>query len=453
MLLDFFYILLLLLASPFVLWKMATKARVRAGLWERLGLKAARRAGDRPCIWVHGVSVGEVLAAKPLIREIERELPGFEVAISTTTNMGREVAEKHYPGKHVLYYPLDLSFAVRRALHAVRPDMIVLVELEIWPNFLREAYREGIPVALVNGRISERSFRGYRLVKKLLFRPLAKIRRFCVQTVEYGARFRALGIAAEQILVTGTLKYDGLPSVEDAATLEKEHRAALGLGDAPVLVCGSTHAPEEREILGAYQRLKADFPDLRLVLVPRHVERIEEVLRDVREAGAKVIRKTELAPAAVGAHCGAPLQSATQAEDPVIVVDTMGELAKIYAAATVVFVGGSLVDHGGQNMLEPAGLGRATIFGPHVENFRESADLLLRAGGAAQVADAAELERVVRDLLRDPARRADMGRCAWAAIDAHRGAAAKTVAVLKEVLAGDAGVDFPVMPARPAVVG
>jgi 3-deoxy-D-manno-octulosonic-acid transferase len=444
-LLDAIYLFVLALGAPLVLGLLATRPRVRAGLCARLGIKVERRPGDRPCIWVHGVSVGEVLAAKPLVREIERELPDFEVAISTTTNMGRAVARKHFPGKHVFYYPLDLSFAVRRALEAVRPDMIVLIELEIWPNFLRAAYRERIPVVLVNGRISERSYRGYRVVKSLLFRPLAKIRRFCVQTEEYAGRFAALGISDEQLLVTGTLKYDSLPSAEDAALLGKEYRAKLGLGDAPALVCGSTHGPEERELLAVWKRLRERVPALRLVLVPRHVERLEEVLREVRDAGERVIRKTEL-----DARAGA--SPAPDGPKEVIVVDTMGELAKIYAAATVVFVGGSLVAHGGQNMLEPAGLGRATVFGPHVENFRESADLLLRAGGAEQVQDAVGLERALAELLGDPARRADMGQRAWAAISERRGAAAKTVAVLKEVLAGEARRALRSTPAAPAAV-
>jgi 3-deoxy-D-manno-octulosonic-acid transferase len=427
-LLDFLYLLGLGVAVPFVVWKMATRSRVRAGLFERLGLRVGRRPGGRPCIWVHGVSVGEVLAAKPLVREIERELPAYEVAISTTTNMGLEVARKHFPGKHVFYYPLDFSWSVRRALEAVRPDLIVLVELEIWPNFLGEAYQAGIPVVLVNGRISEKSFRGYRLVKKLLFRPLAKIRRFCVQTDEYAARFLALGVPREQILVTGTLKYDGLPAPEDAERFGAEYRERLGLGAAPVLVCGSTHPPEERELLAVYRRLRAEIPSLRLVLVPRHLERLEDVLREVRDAGERCVRKRE-----IDAGTAAPAPEAGPA--PVIVVDTMGELARVYAAATVVFVGGSLVRRGGQNMLEPAGLGRATIFGPHVENFRESAEMLLRAGGAVQVGDAADLERTLRELLAQPARRADMGARARAAIEAHHGAAARSVAVVKEVLA------------------
>jgi 3-deoxy-D-manno-octulosonic-acid transferase len=309
--------------------------------------------------------------------------------------------------------------------------VILLVELEIWPNFLRAAFREQIPVVLVNGRISEKSYKGYRLVKKLLFRPLDKIRRFCVQTEVYADRFLKLGVPASQILVTGTLKYDALPVADDAARLDAEYRGRLGLGAAPVIVAGSTHAPEERELLSVYNRLRARIAGLRLVLVPRHLERTEEVLSDVRSAGLTTLRKTE-----IDAH-GLPREG----ETPVIVVDTIGELANVYAAATVVFVGGTLTDRGGQNMLEPAGLGRATVFGPRVENFKESAEMLLAAGGAAQVADAAALEGLLSDLLGDAPRREEMGRRARAAIDARRGAAAKTIGVLKDVIARDARLE------------
>lgn len=418
---DLAYLLLLGLAAPYVLFKLATRARVRAGLAERLGLRVERRPGEGPCIWIHGVSVGEVLAAKPLVQEIEHELPGYEVAISTTTNTGLDVARKHFPGKRAFYYPLDLSFAVKRVLDAIRPAMIVLVELEIWPNFLREAYRRGIPVVLVNGRISEKSYRGYRFVKRFLFRPLAKIRCFCVQTGEYAGRFIGLGVPPDQVLVTGTLKYDSLPVPGAAAALEREYREKLALGESRVLVCGSTHPPEEREVIAVWKRLKEDHRDLKLVLVPRHVERVPEVVREARDAGVPAVLKT-----ALDARKAAPAD--------VVIVDTMGELAKVYACATVVFVGGSLVPHGGQNMLEPAGLGRPTIFGPHVANFRESADLLLAAGAAEMVDDGAGLERAVRTLLGDPERAAEMGQRARATIDSRRGAAAKTVAVLRGIL-------------------
>lgn len=422
---DLVYLLGLVVALPIVIWKMATRARFRAGLFERLGITVARRPGDRPCIWVHGVSVGEVLASKPLVRALERELPEYEIAISTTTNTGLAVARRNFPGHHVFYWPLDVWFAIERVLAAIRPSMIVLVELEIWPNFLRLAYRAGIPVVLVNGRISERSFRGYRIVKRFLFRPLQRIRTFCVQTETYARRFTALGVPESQVLVTGSLKYDNLASAEEAAPLEREYRTRLGLGDAPALVCGSTHAPEEREILAVYKRLAEEIPELRLILAPRHVERAAEIAREARDAGFEVARKTDV-------DKGAP-------SAPVVIVDTIGELSKIYAAASVAFVGGSLVPHGGQNMLEPAGLGRATLFGPHVDNFRESADLLLRAGGAELVADAEALEAALRRLLRDPAAAEAMGRRAREAVDGQRGASARTVAVLREILVRNGG--------------
>lgn len=422
---DFAYFGALHLAWPYLLWKVAPARGRRhlAGLAERLGRCPPRRS-DRPCVWIHGVSVGEIRAAGPLIAALDDALPGHDIALSTTTGTGQEVARRSYAGRHVFYYPLDLSFAVRRCFDAIRPDLVILVELEIWPNFLGEAWRRRVPVALVNGRISEKSFKGYRLVRRWLFDPIGKIGRFCVQTETYAQRFRALGVPDRQIHVTGSMKYD---QIRVAAPADGEAvRRDMGVGlDEAVLIGGSTHPGEERALLLAYQRLRARHQRLRLVLVPRHNERAEEVRRLVTDLGERAVRRTERMHAGV---------TAPMPPGEVLIVDTIGELGRLYAAADVVFVGGSLIPHGGQNMLEPAALGKPTVFGPSYENFIEPVERLLAARGARLVPGEPELERALGELLDRPAEARAMGERGREAMLAARGATARTVAVIQDLL-------------------
>ena len=422
-LVDFAYYGGLLLLSPALAVKFGRKRGRRhlAGLRERLGACHRREDGQR-CIWIHGVSVGEILAAAPLIEALEESLPDYEIVLSTTTSTGQEVAKKAYPGLRVIYYPLDFTWAVRRVLDAIRPDLVILVELEIWPNFLSEAYRRKIPVALVNGRISERSFSRYRYVRGWLFDPLGKVGRFCVQTERYADRFRKLGLPAEQIYVTGSMKYDQLKlSQVDGA----ETREDMGIGPGEtVLIGGSTHPSEELALVDAYRELRQEFSDLRLVLVPRHTERAPEVAKIVREAvGEPVLRSQQV-----------------QAEDrslkpgTVLLVDTIGELGRLYCAADVVFVGGSLIPHGGQNMLEPVAFGKPTVFGPYWDNFKEQVERLTAADGVREVKDARELTQVLGQLLRNPEEAQGMGKRGQDALLAARGATGRTLAVLRNYL-------------------
>jgi 3-deoxy-D-manno-octulosonic-acid transferase len=444
LLLDLFWIAAAVLGAPLLAWKLATKARWRVGLLERLGIRLPPPGGGRPVIWVHAVSVGEVHAARPLIREIERALPDHEVVISTVTSTGLEVARRHMPGNRSFFYPLDISFAVRRLLRAVRPRMVVLVELELWPTFLATARAAGIPVVVANGRISERSARHYRFVRRLITRPIT---RFCVQNEEYAQRFLGLGVAPERVLITGNLKYD-TPALEaegDAAAAARALRARLGIAEgAPVIVAGSTHPSEERTCALAWTSLRKRFPGLRLVVAPRHLERLAALERDLAEAGVATVRKTVLdARASAGEAAAAPgsgsAGAGTAPEPPVVILDTMGELSRLYLVADVVFVGGSLIPHGGQNMLEPAALGKPTVFGPHVRNFQAIARDLLAAGGAEQVADAAALAPALERILADGARAASMGASAQAFVARHRGAARRTVEVLVEAIGAPSG--------------
>jgi 3-deoxy-D-manno-octulosonic-acid transferase len=429
---DGLYFALLLLGLPVFVFKILTSRRWRAGLRERLGTTPARE-GTGPCLWIHGVSVGEVLAARTLVALIAREMPDWEVVLSTTTRAGNEVARRHFPSCRVFYYPLDFSFVTDRVLRRIRPDAVLLMELEIWPNFLLSTSRRGIPVFLVNGRISGKSLRGYRVLQRVIPEPMDRIGLYCVQTDAYAERFRALGVPAGRLFVTGTMKFDTV--VADGGK-DAEGALAASLGFDPgdwVLVAGSTHGSEEAAVLAAFRAVLDGDPRARLVLAPRHLERLDEVEAAVRDAGLRSRRRTA-AP-----EPGAPVA-------PVVVLDTMGELAALYAVADVVFVGGSLVPHGGQNPMEPAGLGKPVLTGPHTWNFEEVVEVLAAAGGVEVVADGAALATAVRRLHgdRDEARR--RGALAREAVRRGRGATRRILDLVRERL----GVAAPASAGGPA---
>jgi len=425
---DGMYLLALVVCLPLLAFKMATRSRFRAGLGERLG-RVPRRRGDEPCLWVHGVSVGELLAASQFVALFRNVYPGWKIVLSTTTQAGHAVATQRFPGDRVIYYPLDLGPIVRRVFRRIRPTLVILIELEIWPNFLLFAGRAGVPVALINGRISHRSYRGYRVWQPFLAEPMRRISLYCVQNKKYAARLRALGVPGSKIRVTGTMKYDTIMT-EGVDTLRREMIDQLGLGPGSVvLIGGSTHPPEERILLDAYRELVAEFPDLVLVLVPRRPERFDEVESEIRQTGFHAARRSRTK------------EGRTRLAGEVILVDTIGELGRIYAAADMVFVGGSLVAHGGQNMMEPAGLGKAVLFGPSVENFQDSVDLLLRDEAAMMVRDAAHLGEVLRALLTDIERVREMGRRAREIVRRNQGASRRNLEMLHELFDESLGID------------
>lgn len=404
---DLGWIAFAVLGSPWLLWKSLRRRGFGGMVLGRLGrgLGAVPRR-TRPRILVHGVSVGEVKAARALIERLRERHPGFEVVLSTTTDTGLEVARQMAPDLVRVRFPADLSPVVKRFLAAVDPALVILVELEVWPNFLRLCNRQGRPIVVVNGRITQGSHDRY-----LFFRLLPEFNRislYCVQSEEYAGRFAQLGVERERIVVTGNVKFDGLRTGAVPAGDELT-RFVHGDGHArrPVLVAGSTHDPEELLVARA---ARAASSGLRLVLVPRHPHRAEAVAATLAQEGLAVQRLTEL--------------RAGVAPDParLLLVDTIGELERLYSLADLVYVGGSLVPHGGQNMLEPAAQGKACLFGPHVDNFVQEATLLLEAGAARQVEGPAELERELRRLLEDPAARQAMGRAGVQAVSAQRGA-------------------------------
>ncbi len=376
-----------------------------------------------PRCWIHAVSVGEAAAAVSLVEAIGRRWPQLAIVMTTVTPTGARIVTGRL-GRLAThrYFPVDLPGPVRRALDAVRPRFFIGLETELWPNFLRALASRGIPAMVANGRISDRSFRRYLLVRGLVARMLRRVSVFAMQSAEDARRIIALGAPAERVVVTGNLKAD--LRVEPTG-LDPAWQRLLRCDPGRLLwIAGSTHHGEEAAVLDAYQRLKPRFAGLGLLVAPRHPGRTDEVERLIRDRGLPAVRRT------------AP--GAAEDGEAVIILDTVGELAGLYGLADVVFVGGSLVPTGGHNMLEPAQRRKPVLFGPHTSNFRESAELLRSAGAAVVVHDAIELAREVERLLQDPDLRGKMGEAGFAAVAARQGALAETLALIERHLMGGA---------------
>lgn len=388
----------------------------------------------RRSIWIHAVSVGEALAAKPLVAHLRDAWPAHRLLVSTTTATGQHVARRLGPAVDAVFYaPLDLTPFVARALDRIAPDLLVLIDTEIWPNLLRACRRRGVRTVLVNGRLSDRSYRRYRLVRPFMRRVIGGLDRVCAQTGEWGARFVDLGASPDRVTVTGSLKFDAAGDAAGAQPHEGDRvlrRFAFAAG-RPVIIAASTLRGEEEPILRAFARLRRSAPDAVLIIAPRHPERFEEVRRIAAGQGFAAVRRTELAPG------GRPAAEVT-------VLDTIGELAGLFRLATVVFMGGSLVAAGGHNILEPAAFGKAIVFGPHMENFAEIANLFAARGGAWRLRSRRELGAALETLLAEPERRARLGAAARALVEENRGARRRTLAVMADLLpsgAADRDVD------------
>lgn len=427
LLLDAVYAGGLLVGSPWFLYKMARTGKYRSGLGERLGFVEPRAAGE--CIWVHGVSVGEILAARGLVAALEKELPDVEIVVSATTNTGCAVAKKTYPGKRVFYYPLDFSRAVARSFRRIRPSLVVLMEFEVWPNFLRRAEREGVSVVVANGRITDRAFSRLKRFAPFARGMLRGVTLYLMQTDKYRERLLDLGAAPERVEVTGNVKFDTLSTEIDRERAARL-RCEMGVREGEILVIGgSTHASEEEALLAACAELKARDPRIRLLIVPRHKERFEEVALVIENAGCRLFRRSWLAA------------GRKPAGDEILLGDTMGELESLYEAADVAFVGGTLIPHGGQNMMEPAAKGKPVIFGPSVENFPVGPDLLIEAGAAVQIESGAQLARAIEAYL-DPDMARAAGRAGADVVRTLKGATARTLARISEVFRQrDTGTD------------
>ena len=422
LLLDCVYLLIFLLGLPYAVYKTLTSERFRAGWGERFGGVPALEPGFR--IWVHCASVGEVMLVRTLVPLLEKTYPEADVVLSTNTNTGMETARKQFPGRTVFYYPLDFSPIVRKVLGRIKPSAVILVELELWPNFLACGKRSGIPIVVVNGRMTETSARGYRRLGPVARRMFTAPDHVAVQDEEYAERFERLGVPPDRLTVAGTMKYDTV-ATEVAPGVVEGYRDALKLSaDDMVLLGGCTH-PGEDEALVAYAKRNAGS-GLRLVLVPRHRERADEVERLIREAGLAPVRKTAID------RGDAPADF--DRERHVILVDTTGELATLYAVATVVFVGGSLIEHGGQNMIEPAALGKPVVVGPHTWNFRRTVDLLAAGQAIVEVKDEDELYTVLDRLIESPERRDELGREARKLVLGAKGATERNFHAIRPIL-------------------
>ena len=410
--------LVFVLLSPLLLLARKT----RQGFLERFGVHppGTLAEGGWPRVWLHGASAGDLQALAPMIARFRARFPDARILLSTITDTGRAMATQRLRAQvdGLVYAPWDLAGSTRRAVRALRPDLLVLEYAEIWPNLIHAAHASGARVVLTNGRFSPDRLRGYRTLFALFGNPLAQLDLLLMREDEEAERALALGAPLDRVWVTGNTKFDGLaapaPSPEDEAL-----RTALGLpADAPVLMAGSTHEGEEEQLLSVWQRLRELHPGLRLVLAPRYVDRAARVQALAQARGVEAGRRT-------GGPAGAP----------VMVLDTIGELSRAYRLATVVFVGGSFTARGGQNILEPAGQGRPVLFGPRMENFRDSVQVLLGRGGI-QVADAEQLYRVLSELLDRPDVLANLGALAAQSVRQVSGASQRNVDLVARLLFG-----------------
>jgi 3-deoxy-D-manno-octulosonic-acid transferase len=434
-LLNFAYVALLAAVAPIILFRMIVRGKYRAGWGQKLLGQVPQRDRTQPCLWLHAVSVGEVLQLEPLLAALAQSDARLEFVISTTTATGFDVARKRYPGHQIVYFPLDFSWAVNAALSRINPTAIALVELELWPNFVHAAARRNIPVLLVNGRIGERSYRGYRRIRPLMQSILQKISVLAVQSDTYARRLQDLGAQRSRIHVTGSIKFDRVETDRNnPRTVALRRLFGLQQTDR-VLIAGSTQAPEERYALESYLQLQRRFPDLRLILVPRHKERFEEVSRLVAdEFRLPLIRRSELSSDMPDRSPGPRAASRGSAPPPIFLLDTLGELSSCWGLADIAFVGGSLTQRGGQNMIEPAGFGAAVLFGPNTWNFKDVVELLLCHEAALVVRNADELTSVLESLLANPSRAAEFGERARQLVTAQRGATPRTVELICQAL-------------------
>lgn len=412
----------LVAGAPWWVWRMATTEKYRAGLAARLGRVPAwlrAQAATRPVVWLHAVSVGEVIAASRLVAELDQALPQWQVLISTTTRTGQELARQRFGENRVFYCPLDLPWAVRAYIRALKPQMLVLAETEFWPNLLSACFRRGIPVAVVNARISDRSWPRYRALRSLWRPMLCKLNLALAQSEVDADRLRALGCEARRVSVAGNLKFD-VRAAQEAEATKVLKIAGAGMR---YVVAGSTLEGEEAALLEVWPKVLAAHGDLVLVLAPRHPERFEAVATLLRAAGVRWMRRSEWKT-----QRPEKIEAGT-----VVLVDTIGELASVYSLAAIAFVGGSLVPAGGHNPLEPAQFGVPILMGPNYENFRAIVEDL-RAHDAIRITSHEELAEALLGLMAHSEFAAKIGARALEVFDAKAGATARTVAALREQL-------------------
>jgi 3-deoxy-D-manno-octulosonic-acid transferase len=421
-------VLVFAILSPYFLYQAVRHRKYIRNLPQRLGyLPLSFNFDAEESIWIQAVSVGEVLTVRALLPQLRERYPRLRIFVSTTTMTGQNVARTNVQGVDgVFYFPLDLTFVVRRTLAVVKPRLFIMMETELWPNLLRECRRAGVKTMLVNGRISARSHPRYMLARRFFRRVLADVDRFCMQSEESARRIIEIGAPRERVTVTGSLKFDSLEI--PGSVPDRGHNRVLRYfripPERPVIIAASTLRGEEEPVLDAFQRIRATWGNALLIIAPRKPERFVEAERLAQQRGWRVARRKEL-----------PVDAEPRVD--VVILDTIGELAQLYQIATLVFVGGSLADAGGHNILEPAVFGKPIVFGPHMHNFAEISRTFLENRGAVQVHSATGLETVLVELLSDPVRRASLGAAARALVEANRGARQRSLAVITQLLPSD----------------
>jgi 3-deoxy-D-manno-octulosonic-acid transferase len=432
-------VLFFIVASPYFVYQAFRYRKYVGSLPQRLGVlpMTLNLDGDES-IWLHAVSVGEVLTARALISELRERYPRLRLFLSTTTMTGQQVARSNLQHVDAVFFmPFDLPFVVRRTLGIVRPRMFIMMETELWPNLLRACRSRGVRTVLVNGRISSRSYPRYRFVRPFFRRVLGDLDLACMQSDESSRRLIDVGIDPGKVVMTGSLKFDSLesPATAGARGRQRVLRYFRMRDERPVVIAASTLKGEESAVLTAFRRVKRTRPEALLILAPRKPERFGEVAELVGGEGFSVARRTEL-----------PVDAEPRAD--VVILDTFGELAALFQIATAVFVGGSLVDAGGHNILEPAVFGKAILFGPHMQNFAEIAQTFLDNGAAEQVSSEVGLTDALVGLLEDPVRRARLGAAARALVEANRGAKHRTLDAIARVFPYDTRSEAVVRPFR-----
>jgi 3-deoxy-D-manno-octulosonic-acid transferase len=417
--------LALLLGSPYWIFEALRYGKYRQGFLQRFGRVPARFHNlDRPAIWVHAVSVGEVLAVSELVGAMRREFAEYRIVISTTTDTGQNLAASRFGAQGVFYFPFDFAFSIRPWFSALKPRLIVIAETEFWPNFLRLSRHAGARVMVVNARISDRSFGGYKRWKHLLERVLRRVELFLAQTEEDARRLVEIGAAPERVFVSGNLKHDIPPPAD--LPIVSELRTALRQSNAgPVFVCGSTVDGEEQILLGSFAQVLTKYPDSVMLVAPRHPERFDEVAELFERSQLKFCRRSQSNGDALAGE--------------VMLIDSIGELSSLYALADLAFVGGSLVPRGGHNILEPAQHGVPILVGEHTENFRDIVELF-KSRDAVRVISPTNIAQTFLELLADGAERHALGCRAKETLESQQGATQLTLQKLRELLASSRGV-------------
>ncbi|MFH1753466.1 MAG: 3-deoxy-D-manno-octulosonic acid transferase [Candidatus Omnitrophota bacterium] len=432
---DLIFILFSIVYLPYLVFT----GRYHKDIWQRFGRYpegSIEALAGEPVIWIHAVSVGEVMASVALCEAIIRKYPDKRLVISTITKTGNDVAKKHLEGKAtVIYLPVDLSPVVNRVLDRIRPSLFIIIETELWPNLIRALSKRKIPVVLVNGRISPGSYRHYKMIRPLFKGVLENMTLFCMQSEEYAERIKNIGAPAERVVVTGSIKFDAADTASKAFAKgfsdEKEIRRDLGLReDEMLLIAGSTHRPEENTVLEIYSDLLKASPGLRLLIAPRHIDRVPEIEALAKKADFCTVRASSASRAPLTAN--REPQTANH-RAPVIILDTMGRLSRIFSIGTVIFIGGSLMPKGGQNILEPAIFSKAILFGPHMFNFKDIAEEFVSKDAACMVKDGKDLFKNLDRLLRDTPARESMGHRARALMEKKMGATGRTMVQLEKV--------------------